>query len=493
MLRLESKIRNIFLTGIILLALSINSNFAQIPTAYACGTPTLLRINNLTSTSGQLNWNPVSGATGYVVRFKQVSSTIWLRQTSGNTTEFISGLLPNTRYEAKVKSDCAGIESPYCNLFYFTTSSNTSCGVTNAYYFTSDSITSNSCKVAWKFISGAISYNVQFRIRYSNTNWLTKNSITNSLLISGLNPLTQYEFKVQTICNSGAGNYSMAGIFTTTSFDMCLPINHSVSDITLTSATLSWNLLSCASSYNLKFRQIGMSWQMINTTTNSYPLSNLEEGMAYEFILQCINQAGITSRFTHPFVFSTYAFSESCEIPTNITIGSISLEKLTISWNAISGASKYIVRYRKAGTSTWQNFFTQVNNAIITGLSPDIVYEYQVQTICNGSIGNYSATTTFKTLSLIGNNIPVPDHIVICIMENKAFSQLMGSTITPHISGLVEDPKSALFLESYGITHPSQPNYIELFYGSNQGVTNNIKPTQHFTTPNLASELLKKV
>ncbi|WP_081413431.1 alkaline phosphatase family protein [Aneurinibacillus terranovensis] len=40
--------------------------------------------------------------------------------------------------------------------------------------------------------------------------------------------------------------------------------------------------------------------------------------------------------------------------------------------------------------------------------------------------------------------------------------------------------------------HPSQPNYPDLFSGSNQGVTNDALPPHTFSTDNLGSELIKK-
>lgn len=49
---------------------------------------------------------------------------------------------------------------------------------------------------------------------------------------------------------------------------------------------------------------------------------------------------------------------------------------------------------------------------------------------------------------------------------------------------------STLFTQMYGVEHPSQPNYLDLFSGSNQGVTNNNVPSAHFTTANLARELI---
>jgi acid phosphatase len=49
---------------------------------------------------------------------------------------------------------------------------------------------------------------------------------------------------------------------------------------------------------------------------------------------------------------------------------------------------------------------------------------------------------------------------------------------------------STLFTQAYGVEHPSQPNYLDLFSGGNQGVTNNNVPSSHFTTANLARELI---
>ncbi|MGB7757600.1 MAG: alkaline phosphatase family protein, partial [Salinisphaera sp.] len=46
----------------------------------------------------------------------------------------------------------------------------------------------------------------------------------------------------------------------------------------------------------------------------------------------------------------------------------------------------------------------------------------------------------------------------------------------------------ALFQRAYGVTHPSEPNYLALFSGSLQGVRSDSCP-HHFTDGNLASEL----
>ena len=84
-------------------------------------------------------------------------------------------------------------------------------------------------------------------------------------------------------------------------------------------------------------------------------------------------------------------------------------------------------------------------------------------------------------------NLPRPDHIVIAVEENHAYSEIIGSPSAPYINSLAQT--GALFTQSYAIEHPSQPNYLDLFSGSNQGVTDDSCP-HTFSTANLGSELL---
>jgi hypothetical protein len=87
--------------------------------------------------------------------------------------------------------------------------------------------------------------------------------------------------------------------------------------------------------------------------------------------------------------------------------------------------------------------------------------------------------------------LPVPDHIVIVVEENHSYSQIVESANAPYISSLSKDPYSASFINAFATTHPSQPNYLNLFSGSTQGVNNNYhSPHAPFTTPNLGSELI---
>lgn len=82
--------------------------------------------------------------------------------------------------------------------------------------------------------------------------------------------------------------------------------------------------------------------------------------------------------------------------------------------------------------------------------------------------------------------LPKPDHIVIVIEENHSFAQIIDSPAAPYLNALAR--KGALLTNSYGVTHPSQPNYIALFSGTTDGVTRNNCPTS-LTAANLRSTL----
>lgn len=87
--------------------------------------------------------------------------------------------------------------------------------------------------------------------------------------------------------------------------------------------------------------------------------------------------------------------------------------------------------------------------------------------------------------------LPVPDHIVIVILENHSYTQIIGSSAAPYMNSLANDPYTALFTASFGIQHPSQPNYLDFYSGCNQGVTTDLVPSNNpFVTPNLGRQLI---
>ncbi len=106
--------------------------------------------------------------------------------------------------------------------------------------------------------------------------------------------------------------------------------------------------------------------------------------------------------------------------------------------------------------------------------------------------------------------LPRPDHVVIVIMENHSFNQIIGSAAAPNINALAN--AGALFVPastdptaarsgSHALRHPSQPNYLEFYSGNNQGTLQDgypgsssepLAPTPPFNPANLGAQLLAK-
>ena len=87
------------------------------------------------------------------------------------------------------------------------------------------------------------------------------------------------------------------------------------------------------------------------------------------------------------------------------------------------------------------------------------------------------------------DSFPVFDHVVIVVLENHSYNQIIGGSYDSFINFLADS--GALFTKFYSETHPSQPNYIILYSGSNQGVKDDMMPMHiPFMTQNLGAALI---
>lgn len=105
---------------------------------------------------------------------------------------------------------------------------------------------------------------------------------------------------------------------------------------------------------------------------------------------------------------------------------------------------------------------------------------------------------TFLTIALLfpafivhAETLPRPDHVVVVMEENRGFTQIMDAKNShSYIHALAK--RGMLFTQSFGTSHPSQPNYLTFFSGSTQGVTSNECLPFALKTDNLASALIDK-
>jgi hypothetical protein len=84
-------------------------------------------------------------------------------------------------------------------------------------------------------------------------------------------------------------------------------------------------------------------------------------------------------------------------------------------------------------------------------------------------------------------DLPRPDHTVVVVMENHSYSDIIGSASAPYINSL--RTMGASFTQSFGVGHPSEPNYLALFAGTTEGLTDDSCP-HSYADSNLGSELI---
>ena len=359
-----------------------------------CAIPSGLAISNINTSSSTANWNVAPAATSYSIEYKLNSESSWTILNTTTTNYNLTGLISNTLYNTRVKSNCTSGSSDYSQVVNFTTQQETCNTPTN---LNVSSITKTSSTANWNAVAGATSYSFEYKLN-SGSSWTAKSTTTANYNLTGLNPNTTYNTRVKSICTSGSSEYSTAINFTTENQTCDVPANLVVTNIANTTATGNWNAVSGATSYNFEYKpNSGDTWTVINTTSTVYNATGLNENTLYDIRVKanCSFGSGDYSITLH---FTTTS-GISCGIPTNLASSNLSLSSATISWNATSGATSYNLQYKPASSSTWSVVNTTNTFVTLSGMSPSTEYNVRVQSICGVIHGEFTSMITFKTLS----------------------------------------------------------------------------------------------
>jgi acid phosphatase len=96
-----------------------------------------------------------------------------------------------------------------------------------------------------------------------------------------------------------------------------------------------------------------------------------------------------------------------------------------------------------------------------------------------------------NTTSVSSATLPLPNHIIFVWLENKHYSQIINSPSAPFINSLIAE--GTLFTNFHALGHPSYPEYIRFFCGTDNGKKDDKcisgKP---YTNPNLYTQLALK-
>jgi hypothetical protein len=101
--------------------------------------------------------------------------------------------------------------------------------------------------------------------------------------------------------------------------------------------------------------------------------------------------------------------ADVCSVPDQITVRDVTLNSALITWQPVTGAVRYEVRYRvrvNPGDKQleWKLMNANVTTATLTGLRTNFIYEVQVRTVCGSSASPFSASVALNTSA--GCDIP---------------------------------------------------------------------------------------
>jgi hypothetical protein len=191
-------------------------------------------------------------------------------------------------------------------------------------------------------------------------------------------------------------------------------------------------------------------------------------------------------------VYSSFSSSSTSHIFTNLPAGSWNVSVTDSVGNIVVIVTPLIL------TNLFHSNIQVVgNNICVTLTGGTLPYSLVIDNISVPWIGgdgtncysascvSYTGVTTGGTEGS-GSTVHQYDKIVVVIFENHSYNDIMLGA-APNFTTLAH--MGVNFTNSHAIGHPSQPNYIHLFAGSNLGVNSDACPQGPFSNDNVFKTL----
>lgn len=388
-----------------------------------CTVPVGLTLIEVNAGNATFSWNSVAGATGYELEVEDGDNTppFTFNMITTDTFLTVGGILADGQYKAKVQAKCAGgSESDYSAWLFFSVQSNTGgnddCSTPNGLFVAS--ITPTTATIQW---NAAASQLFKVKVKATGTTPAFNYSVItagNSVDLTGLAPAGTYKIKVKAKCADGTlSNFSNPLAFTTSSGStgngVCaIPTGLMVSDISNTSALISWNAVPGVDGYEVEVED-GDNTPLFNfneiTTATNILIEGLSLNGQYKVKVKSRCSGGNNSDYTEWLFFfanpNSNPGSGTCTVPTGLLVTSITNNSAIISWDALNGVAGYEVEVEDDENTPAFNFnvITSSNSVEVTGLAPNGQYQVKVKSKCGGNDSDYSDWVFFQTPGLNGN------------------------------------------------------------------------------------------
>ena len=321
--------------------------------------PQNLRSANLTTSSVDLQWDSVAGATGYNI-YKNGALLGSAETTDLNAT----GLWLNNSYTFEVTAYTDSIESNYSSPLYITPS------LDAPQNLSATDQTNSTFVLSWDPVPNVDGYYV-----YQNNQFFTTvDASETTQFIGNLTAGTTNSYQVSAYVDSGAGTESPPLNVTLVNLpnNLAAPQNLKAIDQTNTTFILCWDPVDGADGYSIY--QNGTFLRTVGASDNSNYIYDLQNNTPYSYkVTATLNSTESVPSDTFNI---TLAYIPPQAIPQNLTASNLYSNSFVLNWDAVTDAQYYYV---------YQNGFwagiAYSNSLEIAGLDPGVPYSYTASDI----------------------------------------------------------------------------------------------------------------
>ena len=313
-----------------------------------------------TNNSATISWSPVSGATGYDLKF---NGSIY---SETGTSRTFTGLSANTAYRFQVRAKKTGVTGTYSAEQTVTTAPRTP-SVSSA------QATHNTATVKWDAVPGATGYDLKF----NGTVYSLPASQT-SKTVTGLQPKTSYSYQICAKNADGTGTYSAQRSIQT---QPKLPeAPSSITTVNTENSTeLKWNSVSGATGYDVMF-----NGRMTSVSGTSKKYTGLSANTKYPYKVRSKNSDGAGE-------YSSEKTAQTAPKPPTGVKAVTDEDSANLSWDSSSGATGYEV------DADGKKYSATGNSHKVSGLSPNTSHTFKVSAKNAGGTSTPSSSKSAKT------------------------------------------------------------------------------------------------
>ena len=335
--------------------------------------------------SVSLSWDAVPGATKYAVSTKNANGTYNIRTTNVTGASYtLTGLTNALEYSILVQAYIDGKWSTYTDgdLVKATPVSAQQPAPRV------DSVGLGSVTLSWDAVPGATKYAVSTKNANGTYNIRTTEVLDTSYTLVNLMGDREYSILVQAYVNGKWSTYTDANLISATPEGPTKPTPE-VTGVDNGSVSLSWDAVPGATKYAVSTKNANGTYNIrtTNVTGASYTLTGLTNALEYSILVQAYID-GKWSTYTDGDLVKATPVSAQQPAPR---VDSVGLGSVTLSWDAVPGATKYAVSTKNAN-GTYNIRTTEVLDTSYTlvNLMGDREYSILVQAYVNGKWSTYT-------------------------------------------------------------------------------------------------------